>query len=232
MNLSKTTLEVIKNFNSFLSLQSTNSRKMRLTPDLIEFKISGIIGFYFCKNQNNGGFQELIISDSKRFIDVAEKIGFENADFKDPYIYLKKGDRKIKFHTSDKSAVKPIDKEVITFFDSIDPKKDLLIEPFNLDLGDINDLFDMANTLGYKGLKLESKNNTLKLITYDLKEIDGGYDELNLNIKTQNKIEMSFSLDIFRKLAKSTYKVYVHPEIIKLENLDINGLNYYLSPLN
>lgn len=230
--LSKKTLAVIENFSNFLNSNKANLKKIRLTPEWFEFKVSGIIGFYNAKDEGNTGFSEIVIGDSKKFLDLVGKMGLAEAQFKDPFLYLKKGDRKIKFHTSIKSSIKPVDRKVQEKFSISYKNNELLIEPFELDLNGLNDFFLDTNMLNYSYMKFESKNNNLKIIGFDSNNIDGGYYEENLNIKVKEKISVILNKEHVNKMFKGNYKVYLLNEMVKFESLDLPGLEYYLSIIN
>jgi len=227
--LSDTTTVIIDNFTKFLSTEKSDQRKIRLTPNWIEFKISGIVGFYNCKEELNTGFNNLVISDSKKFLDLIGKIGLQNAQYKEPFLYLKNGDTKIKYHTSPLVSAKPVDRKIIKVFDSIIKEDRLTIPSFELDLNDINSFFSNINMMGYNFIKFESKNNSLKIIGCDDTGIDAGYYEENLNIKIKEKINVGINKDFLTKMFKGNYKVYFSEHILRFESLDIKGLEYYLS---
>lgn len=230
--LSKKTLAVIENFSNFLNSEKAAIKKIRLTPSWFEFKTSGVIGFFDAKNENNGGFQEIVIGDSKKFLDIVGKMGLLEAQFKDPFLYFKKGDVKIKYHTNINTSIKEVDKKTITFFEDAIAKNKLLIDPFELDLNNMNDFFVNTNMLKYNYVKFESKNNNLKIIGFDSTGIDGGYYEESLNIKIKEKISIVLNQDLLNKLLKGNYKVYCTEKLIRFENLDIEGLNYYMGVIN
>lgn len=225
-NLSKKTLIVMDNFSKFLASEDSKQRKIRITPDWLEFKVSGMVGFFDAEQEGNSGFQEFIVADSKKFLDLVSKIGLKEAQFKEPFLYLKNGDTKVKLHTSPLSSIKAIDKKFIDVFD----KEEDLIEPFELDMNEINAfLVNATSTMGYKHIKFETKNNVLKIIGFDLRGIDNGSYEESLNIKFDSKLDFTIAEEHFCKIIKSNYKVYIKDKIMRLENLDIPGLNYYIS---
>lgn len=228
--LSKKTLSIIENFTKFLSNEKAEHKKLRLTPEWIEFKISGIIGFFDASNEENVGFNEIVISDAKKFIDLVGKIGLNEAQYKAPFLYLKQGNAKVKYHTSPLASAKPIDRKIITIFDKLIENKELIIEPFELDFNEMNSFFANVNLMNYDSIKFESKNNGLKLIGFDSKGIDGGYYEESLEIKTKEKISVSISKDILSKMIKGNYKLYFSEDILKFQSIDIPELSYYTVP--
>lgn len=228
--LSKKTLAVIENFSKFLANDKAATKKIRLTPEWFEFKVSGAIGFFDASNEGNGGFNEIVIGDSKKFLDLVGKLGLQEAQFKEPFLYLKKGDVKVKYHTNINTSIKSIDKKILTNFGK--DSNTLLIEPFELDINSINSFLSDSQMLGYDYIKFESKNNNLKLVSFDSNGIDGGYYEENLNIKIKDKISIVLNKEFIDKLIKGNYKVYFAKKAIKFESLDIPGLIYFLSPID
>lgn len=225
-NISKDTLIIMDNFSKILATEDASNRKIRITPNWLEFKISGMVGFYDATEQNNSGFNEFIVADSKKFLDLVSKIGLKEAQYKEPFLYLKNGDTKVKFHTSPKSAIKPIDKKMIEIFD----KETNLVEPFELDMNELHSfLNNTSNLMGYKHIKFETKNNILKIIGYDLKGIDNGSYEESLNIKVNNKLDFTISEEYLSKIIKCNYQVYIKQEIMIFKSLDKKGLVYYIS---
>lgn len=228
-NISKKTLIVMDNFSKLLSSEDAKSRKIRITPNWLEVKIAGMVGFYDCSKEENSGFQEFVIAESKKFLDLIAKIGLKEAQFKEPFLYLKNGDTKVKFHTSPLSAIKPIDKKIIDSFD----QAEYLVKPFELDLNELETFFNNSvNLMGYKHIKFETKNNGLKIIGYDKDNIDNGFYEESLNVKVENKLDFSIAEEHLGKLIKSNYRVHIKEKIIRLENLDYEGLNYYIAKDN
>lgn len=232
-NLSNKTRVVMENFTKFLSIVKSDQKKIRLTPNWLEFKISGIVGFYDASKdsseEENSGFQEIVISDSKKFLDLIGKIGLENAQYKEPFLYLKKGDAKVKYHTSPLSAAKPVDRKIIEKFDKIIKNNELIMNPFELDLNEMNNFFENATMLGHDYIKFESKNNSLKIIAYSSNGVDAGYYEENINIKINEKINVPINKDFITKMYKGSYKIYFSQKLIKFESLDLPGLMYFLS---
>lgn len=230
--LSKKTLLVIDNFSKFLSSERANVKKMRLTPNYFEFKISEIIGFFDASNEGNDGFNEMVITDPKKFLDIVAKFGLKDASFQEPFLMLKKGNEKIKYHTSVSSGIKPVDRRIVDKFNLAIENNTLSIKPFDLDLNSLNNFFSTSLSLSYDHIKIEPKTNNIKLIAIDSSGIDAGYYEESLNIKTDEKFSITFNRDIISKVLKGRYRLYLLDEIVKLKSIDIDGLEYYLSVVN
>ena len=64
-NISKKTLIVMDNFSKLLSSEDAKSRKIRITPNWLEVKIAGMVGFYDCSKEDNSGFQEFVIAKNE-----------------------------------------------------------------------------------------------------------------------------------------------------------------------
>ena len=228
LKLSDIMLVILENFTK-LSVSTVNSSpKLKITPTHIEMKRPGIIGLFDADiEMSSSGFDEIVIADTNNFLQIVKYMGMDNVEYKEPFILFKKDNAKTKYCTSIKD-IKDIDRNIIEDI----KKQENIIEDFEIDLNDLTEFHRISNTLGYKKIQFQAKNNSLKILSLDETEIDKGFYEVTLeDVELTNNseiIKIATDRMFFEKIIKGRYRMSISNTLIRMYSLDIIGLTYFI----
>lgn len=229
--LTESTLGIMSNFIKILSANklSIKSDKIRISRTYIDIKVQGMIAFYKCQpddeDRENEGFDEIMIPNPSVFLNLIEQFGFENAEYKDPFIILKNQDKKVKYHTNDINNSQVIHPEKL---EAVIKNMDILQE-FEYDTENFKDFNNIAKSMKYDNVTFETNSNKIKMIANDKNEVDDGYYEHYIMIPPENQFSIKINREHLNMIFPGKYTLKISDKTILLYHKDIKGLMYIIS---